>query len=90
MTTAALVGLARDGFLLVLVLAAPIVVAAVLAGALTAVVGAVTQARDPALGLAPRLAAVAIAVALTAPLIGHQLVAFTARVMALVPTAGAG
>ena len=90
MTTAALVALAKDGLLLVLVLVAPLVLATVLAGALTAVIGAVTQARDPVLGLAPRLAAVAIAIALTAPLIGHQLVVFTARVLALVPAAGAG
>lgn len=90
MTTSALIAVARDGLLLALVLAAPIVLAAVLAAALTAVIGAVTQARDPSIGLAPRLAAVAIAVALTAPVIGHQMVAFTARVMALLPAAGAG
>ncbi|HVV83669.1 MAG TPA: flagellar biosynthetic protein FliQ [Kofleriaceae bacterium] len=90
MTTTALVALARDGLLLALVLAAPIVLAGLVAGALTAVIGAVTQARDPSIGLAPRLVAVAIAVVVSAPLVAHQLVAFAAHVMALVPAAGGG
>ncbi len=90
MTTAALVGLARDGLLLALALAAPFVLASLVAAAITAFIGAVTQARDPSLGLAPRLAAVGLAIVLTAPLIAHQLVVFTTRVLALVPSAGAG
>lgn len=88
--TPALVALVRDGALLALALLAPLVAAALIAGALSAVVGAVTQVRDPALGFAPRLAAVALALALTAPIIASRLEAFATRALAAIPTVGHG
>lgn len=88
--TSALVALLREGALLALALLAPLVAAALIAGAMSAIVGAVTQVRDPALGFAPRLAAVALAVALTAPLIAHQLQTFTTRALSAIPTVGRG
>lgn len=88
--TSALVGLARDGALLALALLAPLVVAAVIAGAMSAIIGAVTQVRDAALGFAPRLAAIAIAVVITAPVIATRLQAFTTRAMAAIPAVGRG
>jgi flagellar biosynthesis protein FliQ len=88
--TSGLLALAREGLLLALALAAPLVIAALVASALTAIVGAVTQVRDPSLGMAPRVAAVALAVIAAAPFIAHQLVAFTARALALVAEVGRG
>jgi len=88
--TSGLLALAREGLLLALALAAPLVIAALLASALTAIVGAVTQVRDPALGMAPRVAAVALAVLAAAPFIAHQVVAFAARALALVAEVGRG
>ena len=82
--TGALLGLAREAGLLALTLAAPLVLAALLAGALTAVIGMVTQVRDPAVGMAPRLAAVVLALVLTAPLIARQATAFATRALTLV------
>jgi flagellar biosynthesis protein FliQ len=88
--TAALLGLAREGLLLALWLAAPFLAAALIAAALSAVLGAVTQVRDPSLGMAPRVVAVAVAIVLAAPFIAAHTTAFAARALALVDDVGRG
>ena len=88
--TPALIALLREGFLLALLLVAPVLVAAVIAGILSGLAAAFTQIQDPAVALAPRVAAVAAAIALFAPAIAHQLVAFSARVWPLVTSIGTG
>ena len=88
--TASLVALLREGVLLALWLAAPLLVAALLAGVITGLVGAFTQIQDPALGLVPRVAAVGIALVLFAPSIGQQLEAFAGRLWPLVAAIGGG
>ena len=80
--TSALVALARDGLLLALALLAPVLVATVLAGVFTAVLGAVTQVRDPSVGFAPRLVVVVVVLVITAPVIAGRLEAFTTRALA--------
>jgi flagellar biosynthesis protein FliQ len=87
--TASLVGLAREGLLLALWLAAPLLVAALLAGILTGLVGAFTQIQDPAVALVPRVAAVGIALVVFAPSIGHQLEVFTSRLWPVIAALGA-
>ena len=88
--TASLVALVREGLLLVLLLAAPILVAAVIAGVLSGLLAAFTQIQDPSVALVPRIAAVAAAIALFAPAIAHQLVAFFGQLWPLVAKIGAG
>jgi len=88
--TASLVALLRDGFLLALLVAAPLLVAALIAGILTGLVGAFTQVQDPAVGLAPRVAAVGVALVVFAPSIAHQLDAFASRLWPLVAAVGSG
>lgn len=88
--TASLVGLLREGLLLALLLAAPVLVAALAAGILTGLLGAFTQIQDPAVGLVPRVAAVGAAVILFAPSIGRQLEVFASRIWPLVTTVAAG
>jgi type III secretion protein S len=88
--TASLVALVREGLLLVLLLAAPILVAAVIAGVLSGLLAAFTQIQDPSVALVPRVAAVAAAIALFAPAIAHQLVAFADRIWPLVASIGSG
>lgn len=88
--TSGLLALAQEGLLLALALAAPLVIAALVATALTGIIGAVTQVRDPSLGMAPRVAAVAVAIVVAAPFIAHQVLAFTARALALVADVGRG
>ena len=88
--TAQVVGLLREGMLLVLLLAAPMLVAAVIAGVLSGLLAAFTQIQDPAVSLVPRVAAVAVAIVLFAPSIAHQVVAFSGRLWPLVAAIGGG
>ena len=88
--TADLVALVREGALLVLWLAAPFLVAALVAGILTGLVGAFTQIQDPAVGLVPRVAAVGVALVVFAPSMADQLDAFVRRLWPLVAAIGAG
>jgi flagellar biosynthesis protein FliQ len=88
--TASLAALLREGVLLVLWLAAPLLVAALIAGIVTGLVGAFTQVQDPAIGVVARVAAVGVALVAFAPSIAHQLDAFASRVWPLVAAVGAG
>lgn len=88
--TPSLVALLREGLLLVLLLAAPLLVAALIAGILTGLVGAFTQMQDPAIGLVSRVAAIGAALVLFAPSIAGQLDVFASRLWPLVAAVGAG
>lgn len=79
-----IVALLREGFVLALLLVAPILVAAVVAGVITGLLTVFTQIQDPSVSLVPRVAAVGVAIVLFAPAIGNQLVAFTSRIWPLV------
>jgi flagellar biosynthetic protein FliQ len=85
-----LIGVVREGMLLVLWLGAPLLVAVLIAGVLSGLVAAFTQVQDPAVALVPRVAAFAIALALFAPSIAHQLETFTAKLWPLVTAVGTG
>jgi flagellar biosynthesis protein FliQ len=86
--TASLVAVVREGLLLVLVLAAPALVAALIAGVISGLVAAFTQLQDPAVALVPRVVAIGAAIALFAPAIAHQLEAFANRLWPLIAAAG--
>jgi flagellar biosynthetic protein FliQ len=88
--TASLVALVREGALLALWLAAPVLVAALIAGILVGLLGAFTQIQDPAVGLVSRVAAIGVALALFAPSIAHQLDAFAGRLWPMVAAVGSG
>ncbi|MDB4963993.1 MAG: Bacterial export protein family 3 [Myxococcales bacterium] len=88
--TSSLVALLREGFLLALLLAAPLLVAALIAGVITGLIGAFTQIQDPAVGVVPRVAAVGITIVLFASSIANQLEAFANRLWPLVTAVGAG
>jgi flagellar biosynthetic protein FliQ len=79
-----LVAVVREGFLLALLLAAPILVAALLAGIVSGLLAAFTQIEDPAVSLVPRVAAVGVAIVLFAPAIGGQLISFANRLWPLI------
>jgi flagellar biosynthetic protein FliQ len=86
--TASVIGVVREGMLLVLLLAAPVLVAALIAGIVTGLLGAFTQIQDPAVALVPRVAAVGAAIVIFAPSIGHQVVAFADKLWPLITAAG--
>jgi len=84
------VAVVREGMLLVLLLAAPILVAALVAGIISGLLGAFTQIQDPAVSLVPRVAAVGAAIVVFAPSIAHQVVAFADKLWPLITAAGSG
>lgn len=84
---ASLVALLREGFLLALLLAAPVLVAALVAGVLSGLVAAFTQLQDPAISVVLRVVGAGVAIVVFAPSIGHQLVAFSARIWPLIVSA---
>ncbi len=88
--TASVVALVREGMLLVLLLAAPMLVAALVAGIVSGLLGAFTQIQDPAVALVPRVAAVGAAIVVFAPSIAHQVVAFADKLWPLIAAAGSG
>jgi flagellar biosynthesis protein FliQ len=83
-----LVALLREGFLLALLLVAPVLVGAVIAGVLSGLLGAFTQIQDPSVSMVPRVAAVGAAIVLFAPSIGAQLVVFANRIWPLIAHVG--
>jgi flagellar biosynthesis protein FliQ len=87
--TEALLAVAREGLWLAILIAAPVLVASLLAGVVTGLVAAVTQVQDASISLVPRVAAAAAAIVLFGPSVAKQLAAFAARVLALLPTLGA-
>jgi flagellar biosynthesis protein FliQ len=88
--TASLVALLREGILLALWLAAPLLIAGLIAGILTGLAGAFTQMQDPAVGVVPRVAAVGIALVVFAPSIAGQLEAFASRLWPVIAAIGDG
>ena len=63
---------------------------AALAGILSGLLAVFTQIQDPSVSLVPRVAAVGAAIALFAPAIASQLVAFSSRLWPLIAHMGTG
>jgi flagellar biosynthesis protein FliQ len=78
----------REALLLVLVLAAPPLVAVFGVGLVSGVVQAVTSVRERSLSTVPRLVAALIALALAGPWIAMRLEAFLRAVLQAVPALG--
>jgi len=74
-----LTSLAQEALLLTVTISLPVVAIAALVSLLMAVIGAMTQVHDATLSHLPRLLAVALVLALTAPWMGSQMVAFATR-----------
>ena len=80
-----LIRLLREGLLLALVLSAPAVLAALLVGVVVSVMQAATQIQEQTLSFAPKVVAVMLALAITGPWIGGQLVRFGSALFAVIP-----
>ena len=86
MTTAdLLVRLAREGLFLALLLSAPVVLAAMIVGLFVSLVQATTQIQEQTLSFAPKVVAVMLALAITGPWIGAQLLRFTTALFDVIP-----
>jgi flagellar biosynthetic protein FliQ len=80
-----LVRLAREGLFLAVLLSAPIVLTALFVGLFVSLVQATTQIQEQTLSFAPKLVAVLLALLVTGPWIGGQLVRFTAALFDVLP-----
>jgi flagellar biosynthetic protein FliQ len=86
MTTAdLLVRLAREGLFLAILLSAPVVLAAMIVGLFVSIVQATTQIQEQTLSFAPKVVAVMLALAITGPWIGAQLVRFSTALFDIIP-----
>lgn len=70
--------LGREALLLVLTVSAPPVLAALAVGLATGILQAATQVQEPSVAVAPRLAAVLVALGVAGPWMGTRIVRFAA------------
>lgn len=80
-----LIRVAREGLFLAILLSAPVVFASLLVGLVVSVFQATTQIQEQTLSFAPKLVAVLLALAVSGPWIGAQIVRFTAAIFAAIP-----
>jgi flagellar biosynthetic protein FliQ len=85
MSAEELVRVAREGLYLAILVAAPAVLGALLAGFVVSLLQATTQIQEPTLTFAPRVLGVAVALVVAGPWIGGQLVRFTTSLLEAVP-----
>lgn len=78
----------REALVLVLLCAAPPVLAALLAGIVMGLLQTATQVRDATVAAVPKLIAALIALAVAGPWIGGQVVRFMRAVLEAVPGLG--
>ncbi len=74
----ALLTLGREALLLVLTVSAPPVLAALAVGLVTGILQAATQVQEPSVAVAPRLAAVLVALGVAGPWMGARILRFAA------------
>ncbi len=73
----AIIQIAREGLLLVVVASAPPLMASMFVGLVVSVMQATTQIQEQTLTFVPKLVAVFLSLAIAGPWIGEQLVRFT-------------
>ena len=79
----ALLHVAREALVVALLVSAPPLAAALAVGTVTGVLQAATQVQEPTLGVVPRLVAVLLALAVSAPWIGARVARFASECLEL-------
>ncbi|MFT6395647.1 MAG: type III secretion HrpO family protein [Bradymonadia bacterium] len=82
--------LAREGLYLLVLLVAPPVGAALVAGLSISILQTATQIQEQTIGFAVRMGAVIAAILVAAPWMGAQLIVFTETAFGLIRAVGAG
>jgi len=88
MNDTALLALAREALLLMVVASAPPLLASLVAGALASALQAVTSIQESTLSVVPKLVAAMLSLVIAGPWIGAQLVRFTTEVLRVLPAVG--
>jgi len=78
-----LLRLGREAIAIVAIVSAPPLLAALLVGLAVGVLQAATQVQEPTLGVVPRLVAVLLALAVSAPWIGARVARFASECLEL-------
>lgn len=89
MSAAEILDLAREGFLVTLLVAGPAMLAGLLVGLAIALLQALTQVQEMTLIFAPRIAAMFIVIAIALPFMGGVLGRFALKLFALIASGGA-
>jgi flagellar biosynthetic protein FliQ len=84
----AILRVAQEGLLLVLVCSAPPLIAALVVGLVVGVLQAATQVQEQTLNLVPKIIAVTVALVVAGPWMGGQLLRFTEAVMTAIARVG--
>jgi flagellar biosynthetic protein FliQ len=84
----AILRVAQEGLLLVLVCSAPPLIAALVVGLVMGVLQAATQVQEQTLNLVPKIVAVTVTLVVAGPWIGGQLLRFTEAVMMAIARVG--
>ena len=84
----ALLTFVRDGLLVAVWVALPLVIGALVGGVVAAALGAVAQLNDPSISLVLRVVAFVAAIAIFGPTIAARVTAFGSSAMALVGALG--
>lgn len=80
-----LVRVATEGLYLAILVSAPAVLAALFVGLVVSLLQATTQIQEQTLSFAPKVVAVLVALVVTSPWIGGQLVRFAAVLLETIP-----
>ncbi len=76
--------LARAGLLLVLTIAGPMLIAALIVGVVVGLFQALTQIQEMTLTFVPKLMAIGLALLVSLPMIGQALASFMQRISSLI------
>lgn len=80
MDSASAIELTRTAMVLVLTIAGPMLIAALIVGVLVGLLQALTQVQEMTLTFVPKLLVLGIVLLLSLPMIGHALAAFMERI----------
>jgi flagellar biosynthesis protein FliQ len=83
-----LLGAAREGLVLVLLLSGPPLLASLAVGLVVGIIQAATQLHDQTISFVPRLVVVTLTVIAMGPLLGAQLVRFSQALFIAIAAAG--
>lgn len=88
MTAAAILDVARDGILTILLVAGPLMVVGLVVGVVISLVQALTQIQEQTLVFVPKIMAIFATMIIAMPFMGDAMGGFMARVMARVVSGG--
>ncbi len=88
MDPATVLDIARDAIILLIKIAAPIMLVALIVGLIISLFQALTQIQEPTLSFVPKIVAIFVTMLLTLPFIGKELMAFSEKLASMIVNGG--